>query len=98
MSFRDEYDSKEGITEQEPDPQEGGTDGYEELADAIILAAVKDYRRALRALRRRPDSTRWEKVKRECEKFFRSGWFTVLTDADPEKMTDRLKKEARYEG
>ena len=64
-------------------------DVYEDLAEAIILQAVKDYRISLR----RPYSKEWQKVRKSCECFFRSAWFGVLTDVDPELILAGLKKE-----
>ena len=55
---------------------------YEELANAIILQAVKDYR-----------LTDDERELQEIERFFRSGWFGVLTTLDPELLISRLKQE-----
>ncbi len=63
---------------------------YEELANAIILQAVKDYRTALK----KPDSWAAYKTEREIERFFRSGWFTELTDVDPKVILDGLRREA----
>ena len=66
---------------------------WEELANAIILLAVKDYRKALRILRRYPESEAWKKEKNNCERFFRSWWFSVLTTADPAALMDGIRKE-----
>ena len=66
---------------------------WEEFANAIILMAVKDYRRALRGLKRHPDSPGYSHTKRECEMFFRSWWFRVLSDADPEIILNGIRKE-----
>ena len=68
-------------------------DGYEELAHAIILLAVKDYRKVLKILAVEPDHASGLKVKRGCESFFYSRWFGILTDADPEYILERLNKE-----
>ena len=57
---------------------------YEELANAIILQAVKDYRLA--------DD---EQELAEIERFFRSGWFGVLSKVDPEYLIKKLRKEKR---
>jgi len=60
---------------------------YEELANAIVLQAVKDYRLHddLKELAR-------------IERFFRSDWFSVLTNVDPEILITKLRKEkVRYE-
>ena len=55
---------------------------YENLANAIVLQAVKDYR-----------LTDDEAELAEIEHFFRSDWFGVLTDVDPEYLIRRLRKE-----
>ena len=57
---------------------------YEELANAIILQAVKDYR-----------LTDDERELQEIERFFRSGWFGVLSKVDPEFLIKKLRKEKR---
>ena len=60
---------------------------YEELANAIVLQAVKDYR-----------MTDDEKELKEIERFFRSGWFGVLTKVDPDLLINQLRKEkAQYD-
>lgn len=55
---------------------------YENLANAIILQAVKDYRLS--------DD---ERELQEIERFFRSGWFGVLSKVDPEFLIKELRKE-----
>ena len=55
---------------------------YEELANAIVLQAVKDYR-----------LTDDEAELAEIERFFRSGWFGVLSKVDPEYIIRNLRKE-----
>lgn len=55
---------------------------YEELANAIVLQAVKDYR-----------LTDDEAELAEIECFFRSGWFGVLSKVDPEYLIRNLRKE-----
>ena len=55
---------------------------YEELANAIVLQAVKDYR-----------LTDDEAELAEIERFFRSGWFVVLSKVDPEYLIRNLRKE-----
>ena len=57
---------------------------YENLANAIILQAVKDYR-----------LTDDERELQEIERFFRSGWFGVLSKVDPEFRIKELRKEKR---
>ena len=50
------------------------------LAGAIVLQAVAEYRVL-------PES------REEIEEFFRSEWFTVLTEIDAEKFIIELRKE-----
>ena len=68
-------------------------DNWENLANAIIISAVKDYAKAYRRVLRRPDSiTAHEEVKK-LERFFFSDWYAKLTDLDPHYLLDRLKGE-----
>ena len=60
---------------------------YENLANAIVLQAVKDYRLH--------DD---EQELASIERFFRSGWFSTLTSINPEMLISKLRKEkVRYE-
>lgn len=68
-------------------------DGYEKLASEIILMAVKDYRSALKALKRNSRNKSALFVKADVEKFFKSEWFAQLTELDPEVLIEKLKKE-----
>jgi len=65
----------------------------ENLANAIILQAAKDYRKALRTLSLNPHNRSAQYECRSLEQFFRSGWFGVLTQLDPELLIRRLKAE-----
>lgn len=67
---------------------------YENLANAIVLQAVKDYRKALKYLNRNSKDREALANKREVERFFRSQWFTILTRADGEMLIRSLKAEA----
>ena len=71
------------------------TDPYEKLAEAIVLNAVKDYRKALHTLKYHPKSAPANKMKVECEKFFLSGWFCELCTLDGEDLIRKLKEEAQ---
>lgn len=62
-------------------------DGYKELANAIILQAVKDYRKALKHDERGR--------KREIEQFFRSEYFSMLTNISGEMMIQKLRAEVK---
>jgi len=66
---------------------------YENLANAIILRAVEDYREALGILRYSPNDKDASISKDEIERFFRSGWFGLLTNIDPEMLMGKLHKE-----
>ena len=68
-------------------------DNYTELANAIILQAVKDYRGALKILKKRPRSETAKISKQEVERFFRSDWYLQLTSLDPEMLMQKLKEE-----
>lgn len=59
-------------------------DPYQELANAIVLRAVEDYRLS-------DDEQELE----EIERFFRSDWFGVLTKLDPDLLIKRLRKEKK---
>ncbi len=66
---------------------------YDDLADAIILQAVKDYRIAMKRLKKNPNNETALKTKQEIERFFRSDWYTLLTNVDPEMLIQKLSKE-----
>ena len=55
---------------------------YEELANAIVLQAVKDYR-----------LNDDERELASIERFFRSSWFSTLTSINPEMLISKLRKE-----
>ena len=55
---------------------------YEELANAIVLQAVKDYR-----------LNDDERELASIERFFRSGWFQTLTSLDGEVLIEKLHRE-----
>ena len=66
---------------------------YENLANAIILQAVKDYRMALKSLKANPRNRTAMADKDEIERFFRSDWFSVLTSVDGEMLIRSLQME-----
>lgn len=75
--------------EKTPDYNE---EGIERLANAIILQAVKDYRKALKG----PSLN--AAVIAECERFFRSDWFRMLTKVDGEYLITNIRKEYPTKG
>lgn len=70
------------------------TDAYENLANAIILLAVKDYRRALKLLSKNPHSRSAMTAVNEMERFFRSDWYETLTSVNGEMLIRKLREEA----
>ena len=68
-------------------------DPYTGLANAIILQAVKDYRDALKKLSRGRANKDAEIKKQEILNFFRSDWFGVLTEIDPEMLIRKWDEE-----
>ncbi len=70
-------------------------DPYGRLANAIVIQAAEDYRAALKRIKRNPRN--WDAVDEalQIERFFRSGWYQVLTSVDGEYMIRRLQEEAR---
>ena len=66
---------------------------YENLANAIILQAVKDYRMALKSLKVNSRNRTAQADKAEIERFFRSQWYSALTSVDGEMLIRSLQKE-----
>ena len=65
--------------------------GMEDLTNAIILQAVKDYRSALAggSVNGRDSKA----VIAECERFFQSEWFNGLTKIDCNYLMKNIRKE-----
>lgn len=72
-------------------------DPYDELANAIVLQATKDYRDANKKLAKGRRNQEAERVKNECLRFFRSQWFSVLTEIDAEFLIRRLDEEVAHD-
>ncbi len=66
---------------------------YEELANAIVLQAVKDYRKALRDLKTNPQYSPAQYAISEVERFFRSKWHKTLTSVSGELLIKKLRAE-----
>ncbi len=67
---------------------------YESLANAIVLEAVEDYRKALNIFSFNQNKSSAAYEIRSIESFFRSGYFGILTKLDPEMLIKRLNEEA----
>ena len=71
------------------------SDPYENLANAIVLQAGKDYRNALKRLKKKSGNKAAMADALECERFFRSGWYKTLTSVDGEYLITKLREEAK---
>jgi len=69
------------------------TGPYEDLANAIVLQAVRDYRKALKTLRVYPKSRSAKADRDELERFFRSPWYACLTSVDGETLIRKIREE-----
>ena len=63
-------------------------DGYQLLANAIILQAANEYREVLR---QDDTAAKWKKI--SLRRFFRSDWYKLLTNVDGELLMERLTEE-----
>lgn len=70
-------------------------EGFYNLAEAIILQSVKDYRYALRTLKKYPYSLESNKVKSNVERFFCSKWYSELTNIDGKILIKKLREEVK---
>lgn len=68
-------------------------DPIQHLANAIIVQAAEDYREALGG--GAPRGKVPEAVISECERFFRSDWFLVLTEMDGEILMEKIRNEVK---
>lgn len=68
---------------------------YERLANAVILQAVTDYRVALKKIKTYPINKDAMSEALSIERFFRSGWYSMLTSVDGEYMIRKLQGEIR---
>ncbi len=66
---------------------------YEELANAIVLQAVKDWRDAAAILMSGRRNMFAEDMKAECERFFMGRYFNEFTALDGSMILEGLKKE-----
>ena len=68
-------------------------ENWENLANAIIISAVKDYANAYRRVLRHPDNVPAQEEVKELEQFFFKEWYAKLTDLDPHYLLNRIKEE-----
>ena len=67
-------------------------EGYHELAKAIILQAIKDFRPAYLRLKRCPDDKAATARVKEITEFFCSEYFCLLTDVDGPRLLKKVMK------
>ena len=65
--------------------------GIDSLCNGIIVQACKDYRSALAGNNVNGRKPQW--VIEECESFFLSDWFSILTKVDPHYIMREIRKE-----
>lgn len=71
----------------------GAAKWYEQLANAIILQAITDYRTPPIDHGKIRDDDLMESARDEIERFIRSDWFGILTSLDPEYLIRLLREE-----
>lgn len=70
---------------------------YENLANAIILQAVKDYKRVLHRLGANPRNRDAMREKERLERFFHSPWYEALTDLDADRLIEGVQERVLQE-
>lgn len=68
-------------------------DPYENLANAIVVQAATDYRKALRDLKINPEYVPALYTVSDVERFFRSDWCRTLTSVSGEQLITKLRAE-----
>lgn len=68
-------------------------DPYEELGNAVVLQAVKDYRDAKKVLKKNRKNDTAIRMKSECERFFTSEHFNIFSAIDGKSLLAQLEKE-----
>lgn len=69
-------------------------DPYQELANAIIVSASKDYMRAYKKYLR--TGVGYGNVMKE-ERFFFTDWFNILSDANPTYLVSAMRKNCEMQ-
>ena len=69
-------------------------DPYQELANAIIVSASKDYMRAYKKYLRTGEG--YANVMKE-ERFFFTDWFNTLSDANPDYLVSAMRKKCEMQ-
>ena len=67
-------------------------EAYEDLANAIIVSAVEDYKRVTVHIKRNPGNKSAIAEKKRLEKFFHSEWYEMLTDLDASYLLRKVQE------
>lgn len=67
---------------------------WENLAQAVIVQAAKDYRSAAIQHKKHPKRIVHILMMQDCEEFFLSDWFRLMTELDGENLLRRLKEKS----
>ena len=68
-------------------------EAYEALANAIVIQAVKDYRKVLIRLQKHPRNSMALGEKKSLLNFFKSNYFSILTNIDSGRLISRVERE-----
>ena len=71
---------------------------WQDLANAVIVQAAKDYRIAQYRNMKRPEQENTLREIRSLETFFRSKWFAVLSNLDGKRLLRDLREQMGLEG
>ena len=65
---------------------------YKELANAIVVQAAKDYKKAVKRRRKYPKDEDAQREIRDLRRFFHSGWYSMLTEVDGDRLIKDLER------
>ncbi len=66
---------------------------YEELGNAVVILAAKDWREAVSKLKHGRKNKDAEIMKDDCERFFKSKYFSAFSTIDGNLILAKLEKE-----
>ena len=66
---------------------------YENLANAIIMQSVDEYRNCLKALKKDPSNISYLNFKRRTEEFYHSEHFNNITNVNPNYLIKHIKEQ-----
>ena len=69
---------------------------YSRLANGIVLQAVLDYRKSLKGQQVLKHMS-VDEMKKDCEDFFTSEYFSILTKVDGKQLMRKLQEEHKNE-